>query len=146
MAQERTATTVWTGSLEKGKGVVSGETGALGELPVSWLSRSQAAQGKTSPEELIAAAHAACYSMQLSHLLADAGHDPESITTTSTVTFDPTADKPISRIVLTVRAKAGGGLDEEGFAKLARAAKDTCPVSVALAGVPEMTVESSVEA
>ncbi len=145
MAQERTATTVWNGSLTKGSGVVTGETGALGELAVSWPARSQAAEGKTSPEELIAAAHAACYSMQLSHLLADAGHDPESITTTSTVTLDVTADTPISKIALNVRAKAGGGLDEEAFAKLAQAAKETCPVSVALAGVPEMTLQSSVD-
>ncbi len=146
MAQERAATTVWTGSLEKGKGVVSGETGAIGELPVSWASRSQAAQGKTSPEELLAAAHAACFSMQLSHLLAEAGHDPESITTTSTVRFDPTAEKPIPTIVLTVRAKAGGDLTAEAFATVAEEAKTTCPVSIALAAVPEMRVESSVEA
>jgi osmotically inducible protein OsmC len=144
MAQQRTATTEWTGSLEKGTGVVTGETGALGELPVSWVARSQAAHGKTSPEELIAAAHAACYSMQLSHLLAEAGHEPESIVTTSTVTLDVTAEKPISKIALTVKVKAGGGLDAAKLETIATAAKDSCPVSVALAGVPEMTVESSV--
>ena len=143
MSQERTGTTVWNGTLTKGTGVVTGSTGALGELVVSWPSRSEAAAGKTSPEEMLATAHASCYAMQLSHLLEDAGHTPESITASSTVTLDLASAPPISALAVVVVVKAGGGLDAATLERIADEAKKTCPVSLALAGIPNVSVQSS---
>jgi lipoyl-dependent peroxiredoxin len=119
--------------------IVSTTTGAIGEQAVSWPARStDEAGGVTSPEELIAAAHAACFSMALSHTLAQNGHAPEVLRTSATVTFQP--GEGITRIALSVEGTVPG-IDGVEFQEAARAAKENCPVSKALAGVPEISLE-----
>jgi osmotically inducible protein OsmC len=120
--------------------IVSTTTGAIGEQPVTWAARSTDEAGSvTSPEELIAAAHAACFAMALSHGLANDGHAPEELNTSATVTFQP--GEGITRIALTVDGSVPG-LDEDGFRAAAETARENCPVSQALAGVPEITAEA----
>src|ERR1700710_2769498 len=98
---ERTATTVWEGDLAHGNGVLSLKSGAAPDLPVTWASRTERSEGKTSPEELIAAAHASCFSMALSHELAQAGHPPKRVSTTAAVTLDKVPDGfGITKIIL----------------------------------------------
>jgi osmotically inducible protein OsmC len=139
---DRTARVSWEGSLLEGSGTIEQVgSGAFGPLPVSWAARSEAASGgKTSPEELIAAAHAACFSMALSSGLAQAGTPPERLETSATVTFVPGTG--ITRIALTVDGRVPG-LDDEGFRQAAETAKENCPVSKALAGVGEITLDVS---
>lgn len=141
MATERRAEVRWQGSLLEGSGtIVSTTTGAIGEQPVSWAARStDDTGGVTSPEELIAAAHAACYSMALASGLSKGGHEPQELRTSATVTFQP--GEGITRIALAVEANVPG-LDEEGFTAAAQTAKENCPVSKALAGVPEIALEA----
>ncbi|HZT92924.1 MAG TPA: OsmC family peroxiredoxin [Gaiellaceae bacterium] len=141
MATERRAEVRWEGSLLEGSGtILSTTTGALGEQAVSWAARStDETGGVTSPEELIAAAHAACFAMALSHALAQDGHAPEELRTSATVTFQP--GEGITRIALTVEGRVPG-LDEEGFRSAAETAKENCPVSQALAGVPEIDLDA----
>jgi lipoyl-dependent peroxiredoxin len=138
---ERRAEVTWRGSLLEGSGtIVSTTTGAIGEQPVSWPARStDETGGVTSPEELIAAAHAACFSMALSNGLAKDGHAPDELRTSATVTFQP--GEGITRIALTVEGSVPG-LDEDGFRAAAQTAKENCPVSKALAGVPEIGLEA----
>ncbi|MFJ4824645.1 OsmC family protein [Streptomyces bacillaris] len=131
MATTRQAHTVWEGNLIEGKGVVTLDSSGIGEYPVSWPSRSEAANGKTSPEELIAAAHSSCFSMALSHGLAGAGTPPTKLETKADVTFQP--GEGITGIHLTVVGEVPG-LDEAGFVKAAEDAKANCPVSQALTG------------
>jgi len=131
MATTRTANAHWEGSLMEGAGRVSLDSSGVGSYDVTWPARAEAANGKTSPEELIAAAHSTCYSMALSHGLAQAGTPPRTVDTRADVTFQP--GEGITGIHLTVRA-AVPGLDADGFAKAAETAKDNCPVSKALAG------------
>lgn len=141
MATDRTATATWRGSLMEGSGTIHEATsGAFGPLDVDWPSRAEQPNGKTSPEELIAAAHAACFAMALSHGLAQAGTPPAQLDTSATVTFQP--GEGIVRIALAVRGVVPG-LDAAGFAAAAAGAKADCPVSRALAGVPEITLEST---
>ncbi len=143
MATERTASVTWRGDLLSGRGTIDWVgSGALGGLDVSWPARAEEPGGLTSPEELLAAAHAACFSMALSHGLAGAGTPPESLRTSATVTFVPGTG--ITTIALSVAGRVPG-LDGAGFREAAAAAKDGCPVSKALAGVPEITVESRLE-
>ncbi|HEV3404693.1 MAG TPA: OsmC family protein [Gaiellaceae bacterium] len=139
---DRTARVSWEGSLLEGSGTIEQVgSGAFGPLPVSWAARSEAASGgKTSPEELIAAAHAACFSMALSSGLAQAGTPPERLETSATVTFVPGTG--ITKIALTVDGRVPG-LDDEGFRQAAETAKENCPVSKALAGVGEITLDVS---
>ena len=141
MATDRRAEVRWQGSLMDGSGtIVSTTTGAIGEQAVSWAARStDDAGGSTSPEELIAAAHAACFSMALSNGLAQDGHAPEELRTSATVTFQP--GEGITHIALVVEGSVPG-LDEDGFRAAAQTAKENCPVSQALAGVPEITLEA----
>ena len=141
MATDRRAEVVWQGSLVDGSGtIVSTTSGAIGEQPVSWAARSEdATGGKTSPEELIAAAHASCFSMALSAGLAKAGTPPEELRTSATVTFQP--GEGITKIALTVEGRVPG-IDEAGFEEAAETAKANCPVSKALAGVPEITLQA----
>ena len=141
MATDRRAEVRWEGSLMEGSGtIVSTTSGAMGEQAVNWPARSEdATGGKTSPEELIAAAHAACFSMALSHALAQAGNAPERLSTSATVTFQP--GEGITRIALTVEGRVPG-LDADGFREAAEGAKAGCPVSKALAGVPEITLDA----
>jgi osmotically inducible protein OsmC len=141
MATDRSAQVTWNGSLIDGSGRIdSVGSGAFGPLDVTWASRTEEPAGRTSPEELIAAAHAACFSMALSHALATAGTPPEELKTGATVAFEP--GEGITKIALTVRGTVPG-IDEDGFRKAAEDAKDGCPVSQAVAGVPEITVEAS---
>ena len=131
MATTRQAHTVWEGNLIEGKGVVTLDSSGIGEYPVSWPSRAEKANGKTSPEELIAAAHSSCFSMALSHGLAGAGTPPTKLTTSADVTFQP--GEGITGIHLTVEGTVPG-LDDEAFAAAAEDAKKNCPVSQALTG------------
>ncbi|MFJ1705681.1 OsmC family protein [Kitasatospora sp. NPDC088346] len=131
MATTRTAHTEWEGNLLEGNGLVTLDSSGIGEYPVSWPSRAEAANGKTSPEELIAAAHSACFSMALSHGLAGAGTPPTKLSTKADVTFQPGTG--ITGIHLTVTGEVPG-LDEAGFVKAAEDAKANCPVSQALTG------------
>jgi len=131
MATTRTANAHWEGALLDGAGSVSLDSSGLGTFDVSWPSRANEANGKTSPEELIAAAHSTCYSMALSHGLAGAGTPPTSVDTKAEVTFQP--GEGITGIKLTVRASIPG-ISAEDFAKAAEDAKKNCPVSAALTG------------
>jgi lipoyl-dependent peroxiredoxin len=131
MATTRTATTQWKGSLLEGAGTVSLDSSGRGTFDVSWASRAEEANGKTSPEELIAAAHSSCFSMALSHALAQAGTPPQSVETRADVTFQP--GEGITGIVLSVRAQIDG-ISAEDFQRTAETAKANCPVSKALTG------------
>ncbi|WP_283132780.1 OsmC family protein [Rhizohabitans arisaemae] len=131
MATTRTATTQWKGALLDGSGTVSLDSSGIGTFEVSWPSRAEQANGKTSPEELIAAAHSSCYSMALSHGLAGAGTPPQSVQTKADVTFQP--GEGITGIVISVRAVVPG-ISEADFQAAAENAKKNCPVSKALAG------------
>jgi len=144
MAAERRAAVTWKGDLLSGSGTIDAVgSGAFGPLDVSWAARSEEASGgKTSPEELIAAAHAACLSMALSNGLAKAGTPPERLDTSAVVTFVPGTG--ITKVALTVRGSVPG-LDAEGFGAAAEDAKKNCPVSQALAGVPEITVDAQLD-
>jgi osmotically inducible protein OsmC len=140
---ERTATTAWDGDLPHGSGTVTGTSGAF-ELPVTWASRTQRSEGKTSPEELIAAAHAACYSMALSHGLGEAGNPPEHLDVSSKVTLDLVDGAPtVTKSELTVRGRVSG-IDQAGFEQAAFDAGRNCPVSRALSGI-EITVDAALE-
>ena len=145
MAAERRASVTWKGDLMSGSGTIDEVgSGAFGPLDVSWAARSEEASGgKTSPEELIAAAHASCFSMALSLGLAKAGTPPEQLRTSAVVTFVPGTG--ITRSALTVRGRVPG-LDADGFREAAEAAKQGCPVSQALAGVPEITLDADLDA
>jgi lipoyl-dependent peroxiredoxin len=141
MATDRHAEVTWNGGLMDGSGRIdSVGSGAFAPLDVTWTSRAEDPAGLTSPEELIAAAHASCFSMALSLALAEAGAPPEELKTGATVTFQP--GEGITKIALTVRGTVPG-LDEDGFREAAEGAKTGCPVSQALAGVPEITLDAS---
>jgi osmotically inducible protein OsmC len=145
VATDRRAEVRWQGSLVDGTGtIVSTTTGAIGEQPVSWAARStDDTGGVTSPEELIAAAHAACFSMALSAGLSKDGHPPDELRTSATVTFQP--GEGITRIALTVEGRVPG-LDASAFEQAAQTAKENCPVSKALAGVPEISLDARLTA
>ena len=141
MATERRAAVTWSGDLLSGSGTITEVTsGAFGPLDVSWPARTEEPNGRTSPEELIAAAHASCYCMALSHGLAGAGTPPDELSATATVTFVPGTG--ITKSVLTVVGRVPG-VDEAGFIAAAQAAKDGCPVSQALKGNVELSVEAT---
>ncbi|MCW2937895.1 MAG: OsmC family protein [Actinomycetia bacterium] len=131
MATIRTANAHWEGPLLSGKGKVSLDSSKAGTFDVTWASRAEQPEGRTSPEELIAAAHSTCYSMALSHGLAQAGTPPETVDTKADVTFQP--GEGITGIHLTVRATVPG-LSAADFERAAQDAKSNCPVSKALTG------------
>ncbi|MFJ8079678.1 OsmC family protein [Streptomyces sp. NPDC096205] len=134
MATTRSAHTVWEGDLLKGTGVVTFDSsGAIGQQPVTWASRAEEANGKTSPEELIAAAHSSCFSMAFSNMLAKNGTAPTKLVTSADVTFQP--GEGITGIHLTVEGTVPG-LGEDKFLSIAEKAKVGCPVSQALKAVP----------
>jgi len=141
---ERSAQTTWTGSLAKGEGTLTSGSGALGELPVTWASRTERSDGKTSPEELIAAAHASCFSMALSHQLTQDGHEPEQLDVTAVVTLDRVDDTPtVVSSALTVTGRVPG-IDAAAFEAAAQGAGSGCPISRLLAGgSAEITVEAT---
>ena len=143
MATERRAEVTWTGDLLSGGGTIGKVgSGAFGPLDVSWAARSEEPNGKTSPEELIAAAWASCFAMALSAGLARGETPPERLVTSATVTFQP--GEGITKGALTVRGSVPG-LDAEGFAAAAEAAKANCPVSQALAGIPDVTLDAALD-
>ena len=131
MATTRAATAHWEGSLMEGAGRVTLESSGLGTYDVTWASRAEDPNGRTSPEELIAAAHSACFSMALSHALAQAGNPPEALDVKADVTFQP--GEGITGIQLQVRGKVPG-LSADQFNEFAETAKTNCPVSKALTG------------
>ena len=143
MAASSSATTVWEGGLADGAGVTTPQSGAFPATDVSWASRTKRAAGKTSPEELLAAAHASCYSMALSHELGEAGTPPERLEATATVDFVPGEGVTSSHIVVSGQVP---GIDQEAFAAAARAAGEGCPISGALKGNVDITVEATLEA
>ena len=133
------ATTLWFGDLHTGSGTTSLDSSDAAEFPVSWAARSQGVAGKTNPEELLGAAHSACFSMAFANGLATAGHTPESLQVTAAVTFDPASGITGSHLLVSAKV---AGLDDEEFQRLAVEAKENCPVSRALAGIP-ITLEAS---
>jgi osmotically inducible protein OsmC len=138
---DRTASVTWSGSLLEGAGsITSVGSGAFGPLDVTWSSRTEESGGLTSPEELVAAAHAACFSMALAHGLAQGGTPPEQLDTSATVTFVPGTG--VTKIALTVRGTVPG-MGEAAFVEAAEGARENCPLSKALAAVPEITVDAS---
>ena len=144
MATSRNAKATWTGSLLEGSGRIEGVgSGSFGPLDVTWSSRTEEPGGRTSPEELIAAAWASCFSMALAHALAGAGTPPERLETSVTVTFQPGEGivKGAIEVVGTV-----SGLDHDGFVSQAEDARVNCPVSKALTGIPEVTVQATLAA
>ena len=141
MAAVRKARAVWNGDLAKGSGEVSSVTsGKFSALPVSWGARTEAPQGKTSPEELLAAAHASCFAMALSAGLARAGTPPKKLDVTSTVTFDKVGeDWTVVSSELEVKGEVPG-IDAAAFTKAAEGAKDGCPISRALKNNVKLSV------
>ncbi|MBM4407277.1 MAG: OsmC family peroxiredoxin [Chloroflexi bacterium] len=145
MAQIRRADATWNGSLAEGNGVVSASTsGAFTSLPVTWRARTEASEGRTSPEELVAAAHAACFSMALSGSLGRNGTPPEQLDVSATVTFDKVDKWTVVSSALAVRGRVPG-LDADRFRELAESAKDDCPISRALKGNVALSVEATLE-
>ena len=133
MATVRVANAHWEGSLMEGAGRVSLDSSGLGVFDVTWADRTEDPKDRTSPEELIAAAHSTCFSMALSHALAQAGHTARRIDTRAEVSFQPGAG--ITGIVLVVRAEVPG-ITAEQFAEFAEGARTGCPVSQALRATP----------
>lgn len=140
---ERRAEVVWEGDLARGEGRFTVGSGALGEQVVTWASRTERSDGKTSPEELIAAAHGSCFAMALSNVLAQGGTPPERLEIDARCTFDVDSVK-VSSVDLDIRAHVPG-IDEEGFQDALAQAEQGCPVSNALRGNVEIRVNASLE-
>ena len=133
------ATTLWFGDLTSGSGTTSLDSSDAAEFPVNWAARSEGAAGKTNPEELLGAAHSACYSMAFANALAGNSTPPESLQVTAAVTFEPGVGITGSHLLVSAKIP---GLSDEDFQRLAEDAKNNCPVSQALAGIP-ITLEAS---
>ena len=146
MAATRRASAVWEGALLSGSGTVSaGTSGKFSDLPVSWGSRTEAPAGKTSPEELLAAAHASCFLMALSNNLAKAGTPADRLEASADVTFDKlNGGWGVVSSALTVRGQVPNA-DDEAFRAAAEAAKEGCPISKALKGNVELTVDAALQ-
>ena len=146
MAAIRTASVTWNGSLTEGKGSIDYVTsGAFTRLPVTWASRTEAADGRTSPEELVASAHASCYAMAFSGDLGRNGTPPTSLSVKATVTFDKLeVGWRVISSALVVRGVVPG-IDAAKFVELAEAARDGCPISQALKGNVALSVEATLE-
>ena len=146
MTAVRRAEAAWQGDLASGAGTVSAvSSGSFHDLPVSWAARTEAPEGKTSPEELLAAAHAACFEMALSGALGRGGTPPERLAVTADVTFDKTdAGWRVVSSALTVRGRVPG-IDAAGFVAAAEATRDGCPISQALKGNVALSVEAILE-
>ena len=141
---ERTASTEWDGDLAHGKGTVELSSGALDAFDVTWASRTERSDGKTSPEELVAAAHSSCFSMALAHGLTESGHAPEHLNVSAKVTLDQRDGAPtVTTSELTVTGRVPG-IDQSGFEQAAADAGQNCPISRALAGV-EISVEATLQ-
>jgi osmotically inducible protein OsmC len=142
MAAQSRARAEWQGNLGQGSGTTTPDSGAFPTVDVSWASRTERAAGKTSPEELLAAAHAACFCMGLSHELDGAGNPPDRLEATATVEFEPGEGVRSSQIVVTGRVP---GIDQDAFAAAAAAAGEGCPISGALKGNVEISVDATLE-
>ena len=142
MAAESSASTVWEGDLAHGSGVTTPASGAFHPVDVTWGSRTSRSAGKTSPEELLASAHASCYCMALSHELGEAGTPPDRLEATATVAFVPGEGVKSSHIVVSGRVPA---IDQETFAAAAAGAGEGCPISGALKGNIEITFDATLE-
>jgi osmotically inducible protein OsmC len=143
MAVERRAKATWEGDLMGGSGEVSTESGVVQSATVKWSSRAEQADENTSPEELIAAAHATCVSMALAHGLAQAGTPAKRLESEATATFDKAGEGfRMTTMRLSIRGEVDG-LDEEAFRRAAEDAKENCPVSQALKGNVELAVDAS---
>jgi osmotically inducible protein OsmC len=143
MAVEQRASCVWTGTLTEGEGRVSAESsGLFADAPVTWKARSEEAGTTTSPEELLAAAHAACFSMALSNGLTNAGTPPERLEVTATATFQ--AGEGVTSMALEVVGVVPGA-DEAAFDQAAEAAKENCPISKAVTGIPSITLAATLK-
>lgn len=146
MAAVREAQVTWTGALVDGNGTINAVTSsAVNGLPVTWASRTEGPEGKTSPEELVAAAHASCYAMAFSHMLNLGGTPPTKLEVSAAVTFDRVED---GFKVVSSALKVSGqveGIDSAKFVETAEAAKDGCPISQALKGNVELSVEATLE-
>ena len=140
MAAQSGASTEWQGDLADGSGVTTPGSGAFDPVAVTWASRTARSAGTTSPEELLAAAHASCYCMQLSHELAEAGTPPDQLSATATVDFVPGEGVTSSLLVVTGSVP---GIDQEAFAAAAASAGENCPISGALKGNVEVTVDAT---
>ncbi len=141
MAESR-ATTIWEGDLTSGRGTTTAASGAIPEVEVTWQARTERTEGTTSPEELLAAAHASCYCMAFSKGLADAGNAPERLEVTATVTF--VAGEGVKSSELVVKGKVPG-IDQAAFEEAAQAAGKGCPISGALKGNVEISVDATLE-
>ena len=140
----KSATTTWQGDLATGGGSFSGQSGALSDQAVSWASRTGDSNGKTSPEELLAAAHSSCYAMAFSYALGNAGHAPQNLEVTADVTFSPKAGGgfEVKSSHLTVNGTVAG-IDQATFTAMAEEASQGCPISGAIKGNVEITVEAT---
>jgi osmotically inducible protein OsmC len=146
MAATRTATVTWNGTLATGEGTVTaGSSQQFTDLPVSWGSRTESPDGRTSPEELLAAAHASCFAMALSGALGRAGTPPDHLHVGATVTFDKIGESwTVTRSQLDVVGVVPG-MDEDAFDEVARATGEKCPISRALQGNVDITVQATLE-
>ncbi|HEX7119562.1 MAG TPA: OsmC family peroxiredoxin [Longimicrobiales bacterium] len=146
MAADRTAEVTWEGNLAQGNGRIDLKSSGLATaMPVTWASRTEQPGGKTSPEELLAAAHASCFAMALSHELAGAGHPPERLDVRATATFDKVGEGfRVTAMRLYVRGRVPGA-DAAAFLRAANAAKEGCPISRALAGNVDIALEATLE-
>ena len=142
MATTRNAHAGWVGDLPTGAGQVTLDSSELGSFDITWKARAEAAEGKTSPEELIAAAHASCFAMAFSLFLSEEGKAADYVNTAAAVTFVPGTGITTSHLTLATKIP---GISQEDFARIAETAKSGCPVSGALAGV-EITLEATLEA
>ena len=142
MAADRRADVTWLGELQTGKGEVTLASSGSGTFPVSWPSRTEEPDGRTSPEELLAGAHAACYAMAFSAALGRAETPPERLEVTAVVTFVPGTGVTTSK--LDVRGVVPG-LDQDAFNEAAQAAEGRCPISNAIRGNVEVTVTATLE-
>jgi osmotically inducible protein OsmC len=146
MAATRTATVTYNGALADGDGTVTaGSSGTFADLPVSWSSRTEEPAGRTSPEELLAAAHASCFAMALSNALGRAGTPPDHVHVSATITFDRVDDKwTVTSSELDVVGSVPG-VSAEAFDAAAEQTKDNCPISRALVGNVELSVSATLE-
>ena len=146
MSVDSKATSTWEGDLASGSGTTSFDSsGTIPEVQVSWAARAEGHDGsKTSPEELVAGAHASCYNMALSNALGKAGTPPERVTTSATVTFSTDGGAHVSSIALRVRASVPG-ISADDFREKAEAAKEGCPISKLVAGNVEISLDADLE-
>ncbi len=142
MASESKADTHWEGSLTEGRGTTKPASGGFGDVEVTWQARVERTEGTTSPEELLAAAHASCYCMALSHELSEAGNPPESLDASATVSFVAGEGVKSSRITVTGRVP---GIDPAAFEEAAASAGRGCPISGALRGNVDIEVDATLE-